>query len=210
MQKLNPKGILSNSDEKLKDVFKDLIGLYKERGYIEMDLSTKSNIFEIEPLVICDQLLEEFYLNQPKEILTYDPNLAYLENVNELLIKLINKTQNSNQNPNQNSKTISNSTSNITSSANSNMDLKDLKKGESNMSIMNINGPPKNIEELKNIMKTTMKHNNEIKRYFEYKEMKYNKKNNYNGNGNGNINSKLGSRRTSLQNQEENKSTKNS
>ncbi len=203
MQKVNPKGIIGNSDEKLKDVFKDLIGLYKERGYIEMDLSTRNNIFELEPLIICKELLFEFYENQPKEILTYDRNLAYLERVNELVIKLINKTKNSTLNNNQNSNTVSNSNSTSNSYSYSNMEIKEFEEKKSIASNININSPG-NIKELKNKMKTTMNHNNDIKRYFEYKEMKYNKKINYNGNSKGN--SKIGSRRMSKENQEENKS----
>lgn len=87
IQYLNPKGLVGNSEEKMKAIFSDLIQQYLDKGYGKIDFSTDNNIFDQDPLLLYHKRLHEYYSNQPKEILLNDPNSNYLENINQMIIK---------------------------------------------------------------------------------------------------------------------------
>lgn len=98
MQTLNPKGMVGNSQAKIDSTFNDLIRNYKARGYEIPDFTVKNNIFEIDPLTIEENRLNEFYNHQSREFLEKDMNLKFLENVNNDMVKRLNKNSNNDQN----------------------------------------------------------------------------------------------------------------
>ena len=91
IQNLNPKGLVGNSQSKIDATFNDLIRKYKAKNYEIPDFSVKNNLFEIDPLLLSEMRLHEFYNHQPKEVLDSEDNLKFLEKVNLDVIKRLNK-----------------------------------------------------------------------------------------------------------------------
>jgi hypothetical protein len=91
IQNLNPKGLVGNSQSKIDATFNDLIRKYKAKNYEIPDFSVKNNLFEIDPLLLSEMRLHEFYNHQPKEVLDNEQNLNFLEKVNLDVIKRLNK-----------------------------------------------------------------------------------------------------------------------
>jgi len=96
-QMLNPKGMLGNSQSKIDSTFNELYRQYKSKGYEVPDLSVKNNIFEIDPLIIEEGRLSEFYNHQNREFLNTDTNLKFLENVSQDMVKRLNSNYINNQ-----------------------------------------------------------------------------------------------------------------
>lgn len=93
IQSLNPKGLVGNSQSKIDATFNDLLRQYKAKGYDIPDLSVKNNLFEIDPLLLTEFRLHEYYGHQPKEVLENDVNMKFLEKVNEDVIKRVNNSK---------------------------------------------------------------------------------------------------------------------
>ena len=91
IQNLNPKGLVGNSQSKIDATFNDLIRKYKAKNYEIPDFSVKNNLFEIDPLLLSEMRLHEFYNHQPIEVLDNEQNLNFLEKVNLDVIKRLNK-----------------------------------------------------------------------------------------------------------------------
>lgn len=119
IQNLNPKGLVGNSQSKIDATFNDLIRKYKARGYEIPDFSVKNNLFEIDPLILSEMRLHEFYNHQPKEVLDNDKNMKFLENVNVDVIKRLNKTSKEENQPQEYDRIIK---------SNENEDLNGIKK----------------------------------------------------------------------------------
>jgi hypothetical protein len=90
IQKLNPKGLIGNSEIKLNEIFSELLHLYKQKGYVNVDMSQKVNIFKSHPLIITNSRIKNYFDNRTQEQLDEDKNAFYLENLIKLLINRIN------------------------------------------------------------------------------------------------------------------------
>lgn len=142
IQNLNPKGLVGNSQSKIDATFNDLIRKYKARGYEIPDFSVKNNLFEIDPLLLSQMRLHEFYNHQPKEVLDNDTNMKFLENVNVDVIKRLNKNSKDDvEQPEENAEY---------NKTNENEDFMGVRKE----------------------IKKTLKHNNLVKSYFDFKNDK--------------------------------------
>jgi len=141
IQHLNPKGIVGNSQSKIDATFNDLIRKYKARGYEIPDFSVKNNLFEVDPLLLAEMRLHEFYNHQPKEVLDDDKNMKYLENVNADVSKKMN----------QNYKT-----------ADPIIEFSELIK----------NNEINDFAETQKEIRATLRHNNLVKSYFDFKNSK--------------------------------------
>ena len=142
IQNLNPKGLVGNSQSKIDATFNDLIRKYKERGYEIPDFSVKNNLFEIDPLLLSEMRLHEFYNHQPKEVMDKDANLVFLESVNVDVIKCLNRNS---KEPEQREVYAD-----FIKSNNEHVDLTGIKKD----------------------IKKTLKHNNLVKSYLNFKNDK--------------------------------------
>jgi len=141
IQSLNPKGIVGNSQSKIDATFNDLIKKYKERGYEIPDLSVKRNLFEIDPLLLSQQRLHEFFSHKAKEVLESDRNMKFLEHINKDVIKHLNRN------------------------------TKDVEKPEQLVELVKTN-ENEDFRGIKKEIKSTLKHNNFVKSYFNFKNDK--------------------------------------
>lgn len=145
IQNLNPKGLMGNSQSKIADTFNTLMRKYKIRGYKIPDFSIKNNIFEIDPLLLANFRLHEYYNHQPTEELEKDTNLRFLEKVNVDVIKRLNKNF---------------------------KDEEDYNNSNNQIQSLNALYDTEELEKMQKEANETVKYNSELKTYFETKNNK--------------------------------------
>jgi len=147
--------LVGNSQAKIDATFNDLMRKYKSRGYEIPDFSMKNNLFEVDPLLLKEEALHEYYDHQTKEVLDSDLNVKFLENVNIAVIKKLT-----------NNEKLHNSESIEEENPQSNSNVEEEHLQNLNSTYQNNKAE---FDEVRKEIKKTLHHNKLIKSYFCFK-----------------------------------------